>query len=418
MRLKRAFLLRRRIDRFVLLVGAAGLPFRHGITPLVAVLFAAIGVYLTAIRHRSARGGSPLFLILAAGYLGWTIFLILLRGEPFLENRQLGYSFLICLFAFIWSGMVLVRAPQDTFILGSRIGIVCAAIVTIFMQTIWNARFGMGGNPAPWSLVVSICAVAAIMPMKSAPSWAPNSSLYLLAGILLVAASATRATLAPLLLIFLVEAAWWLRKKSWAVRCATVSTGLFALVALSFVDPFYSVLHNRILPSIQFVLGNAPEWGGAGSDTIRLYMWLGALNAFAEHPLIGWGAERMSAVALQAPAMNEAIGQYKHVHNIFLDELIAQGLLGLGLLMGALSVALVHIYRQNGDSSVRLNIVYVTITVLSYGMMHNPLLHETTITGIFLYIGVLMAQTNRNRMFASYKITSTVAHGSTQSTDR
>lgn len=389
--------------------GAAGLPFRHGITPFVAFVFAGIGLYLVAIRHRTARVEVPLFFILAGGYLAWTIFLIAFRGEPFVGNRQLVYSFLICFFAFIGCGMVLVRNPLDMFVLGSRIGILFAAVVAIITECLWGARFGMGGNPAPWSLVVSICAVAAIMPMKSPPRLAPNSSLYLLVGIIPVAASETRAVLAPLLFILLVEAVRWLWKKDWAVRCAAAVAGLCALVALSFVDPFHSVLYGRVVPAIQFALGNAPGWGGGDSDTIRLYMWLGALNAFAQHPFLGLGAERMNAVVLMAPAMNEAIGEYQHVHNIVLDELISQGLIGFGLLMGALSTILVHLYRRNSDTSIRLNILYLTITVLSYGMLHNPLLHETTIAGIFLYIGVLTAQTSRNRMFASCKITRTSA---------
>ncbi|MHB2266538.1 O-antigen ligase family protein [Aliihoeflea sp. PC F10.4] len=405
MNFKRAFLFRRRIDRLVLIGGAAGLPFRNGISPLVAILFAIIGAYLAAVRHRSKRAVPSLFFLLAVGYLAWTVFLIAFRGDPFIDNRQLGYSFLIGLLAFIGIGMVLVRDPRDMFIFGSRIGIVLAVVVTIVIGIIGNARFGMGGNPAPWSLIVSICAVAAMMPMKSAPSWAPNSSLYLLAGILAVAASETRAVLAPLLLIVLVEAARWLSNKSWTVRATAAVAGFAALVALSFIDPFYSVLQGRIVPAIQFALGNAPEWGGGDSDTIRLYMWLGALKAFLQSPLIGLGVERMDAVVLLAPAMNEAIAQYQHVHNIFLDELISQGLIGFALLFGALWTAVVHLYRRNADTSVRLNIAYVTVTVLSYGMVHNPMLHETTIAAIFLYIGVLMAQTSRDRMSAAYKIT-------------
>ncbi len=403
MTIKRIFLFRRRIDRFFLMGGAAGLPFRNGITSLVAFLFAGIGLYLVAVRHRSARVGSPLFLILASAYFAWTLLLIAFRGEPFIGNRQFVYSSLIWFFAFIGSGMVLVRNPLDMFVLGSRVGIVVTALVAIFTSAVWGVRFGMGGNPAPWSLVVAICAVAAIIPMKLPPRWAPNSSLYLLVGIIPVAASETRAVLAPLLLILFVEALRWLWTKDWSVRCAAAVAGLCVVVALSFFDPFHSVLYGRIVPAIQFALGNAPDWRGGDSDTIRLYMWLGALSAFAQHPLIGLGAARMDAVALMAPAMNQAIAQYEHVHNIILDELISQGLVGLVLLIGALATALVHLYRSNVDTFIRLNIVYVTITVLSYGMLHNPLLHETTIAGIFLYLGVLMAHTSRNRTLARCK---------------
>ncbi|MET0168839.1 MAG: hypothetical protein ABW191_00415 [Aliihoeflea sp.] len=84
-----------------------------------------------------------------------------------------------------------------------------------------------------------------------------------------------------------------------------------------------------------------------------------------------------------------------------------QGLVGLVLLIGALATALVHLYRSNADTFIKLNIVYVTITVLSYGMLHNPLLHETTIAGIFLYLGVLMAHTSRNRTLVHCKVTGT-----------
>lgn len=404
MTLKRIFLFRRRIESYLLIAGAAGLPFRKGITPLIAIVFAAIGIYLVVARHRSARVGSYLFIILAFAYLVWTLSLIAFRGEPFIGNRQVVYSSMICLLAFIGSGMVLVRHPLDAFIVGCRVGTVAVAIVAIFASIVWGVRFGMGGNPAPWSLVVSICALAAIIPVRLPPKWAPDSSFYLLVAIIPLAASETRAVLAPLLFILMVEAIRWLWTKNWAVRCVASVAGLSVLVALSFVDPFHSVLYGRVLPAIQFGLGNAPGWGGGESDTIRLYMWMGALHAFVQHPLIGLGAARMEVVALAAPAMNEAIAQYEHVHNIFLDELITQGLIGLVLLIGALSAALRHLYRENGDTFIRLNIFYTTLTVLSYGMLHNPLSHETTIAGIFLYIGVLMAHTSRSRMRVLSKI--------------
>ncbi|MHB2265054.1 O-antigen ligase family protein [Aliihoeflea sp. PC F10.4] len=395
---KRLLLFRRRYEHYFLSLGAAGLPFRNGVTTVIAIIFAVIGIYLAAARHRSTRYQSWMYIGLTVGYFIWSISLIVIRDQPILGNRQITYSLLIGILAFCGSGMVLVRRPVCAFVVGSRIGVILAAIISVISRFIWESRFGMGGNPAPWALIVSICAVAAIMPMKSAPSWAPNSSLYLLAGILAVAASETRAVLAPLLLIVLVEAARWLSNKNWTVRAAAAAAGFAALVALSFIDPFSSVLHGRIVPAIQFALGNAPEWGGGDSDTIRLYMWLGALKAFLQSPLIGLGAERMDAVVLLAPAMNEAIAQYQHVHNIFLDELISQGLIGFVLLFGALWTAVAHLYRRNADTSVRLNIAYVTVTVLSYGMVHNPMLHETTIAAIFLYIGVLMAHTARHRI--------------------
>ncbi len=91
----------------------------------------------------------------------WSLGLILFRGEPFQDNRQIGYTLLITVFAFAGSGMVLVRDPLRAYVLGARVGTLLAVIAAVYLSATDGGRIGIGGNQAVFAFVAGVAAISA-----------------------------------------------------------------------------------------------------------------------------------------------------------------------------------------------------------------------------------------------------------------
>lgn len=403
----RTFLARRRIDDKFLAIGSAAMPFRHGITPLVALIFSAVGLYLVAGRHRSARFKPKWFIVTALAYAGWTLTMIAVRGDAFFDNRQVTYTVLIALMAFMANGLVLVRDPLRSMVIGARIGTLAVAAAALASSFSAIDRFGMGGNPAPFAMIVAITMVAAILPLANAPRWAPNSRLYLAAGAIAIFASQTRAVLVVLPLIIAAELFFWLRSKPARTQRIGYALAAAAAIALVSVGPVNRMIEERFLPIAYYYAGDSSAWQNSATGDLRLAMWQGAAHAIAERPLLGHGEDKMARVVALAPDLQEELRIFAHVHNFLLDEWLARGIIGLALLLATLALAFGHLLRHVESPELFRNVVYVGLVALSYGMLHNPLLHETTIIALFFYVGVLIAHTFRRMRRAAYRDGST-----------
>lgn len=398
----RHFLKRRRWDGWALALAGAALPLRQGITPVLSVVFAVIGIYLVIVRHHGARRLAPWFTGLAVAYFGWSLLVTAWHGDPFLDNRQTTYSLLIALLAFIANGLVLVRDPRRFLVVGSRVGVVVAALAAYAFSFLGEYRVGLGGNPAPFAMVATICMIAAILPIRNAPRWAPNSLLYAVVGAAPVFFSATRALLVVVPVVLVVEYVVWLRGKPWRFQIAGAFAGAFLAVAAVSVGPVHDQIKNVFVPVVLHYTGLESETWNSTSGDVRLALWQGSATAIAQSPLVGYGEARMPAVVSHAPPM-EGLDLYTHVHNMVLDEALLHGLPGLALLLAILVVGLRSSYVNAGDGAGKRNVLYFALAVLAYGSLHNPFLHETTLSGIFLYMGVMIASAARNERRAVLK---------------
>lgn len=390
----RSFLLRRRIDGWLLLAGAVSLPLRISLSAVAMVLFSCIGVYLVAIRHRSVRLFSNRFQLFAVLYAIWSCGLILWRSDDPLGDRQLGYSLLFALFAFAGPGMVLIARPMRMFVLGSRIGVVLALAAALALSAHYGGRIGLGGNQAVFAFVVGVAILAATISVDQPPRWLPNGPLYLIVGTAIVLLSETRSVMAVIPIFAMIEIVIALRKYS---SRAKIGIGVAVFVVLVGVAPQAEhFIHHRISPMIKYYSGLSDHQDTSGK--IRRAMWNGALDVIAEHPITGVGsAAKMDAVNAKLSAENKLSDRFIHVHNSFLDELLNHGVIGLSLMLAALVSAIGFIWRHNAMAGAKRNLAYFVGLILAFGMLHNPFLHESMLGAIFLYIGVFHASISRRR---------------------
>ncbi len=399
---KKSFLMRRRVDSWVIGAASAAMPVRIGLGPLILFIFSCIGIYLACGRHATTRMFAKKFYLFIILYAVWSLGLILFRGEPFQDNRQIGYTLLITIFAFAGSGMVLVRDPLRAYVLGSRVGTLLAVIVALYLAVTNGGRIGVGGNQAVFAFVAAVAAISAAIPLRKAPRYLPNGPHWLVLGFTAVLTSETRAVIVVLPIFAAVEILIFLRRFSIRQQGAAYAVLFAAIAALVVVGPVGDIISKRFSGMVEYYdTGRASNWEDKVSADIREAMWKSASSVIVAHPLTGVGSySKMDYVRAEAGDKAAMLDGFRHVHNTVLDELLNDGIVGLIFMAGAFISIFVYLWRTADSWTMRRALLYFAVVCGSYGMLHNPLLHEVTISSTMFFLAALNAAASRRIMAA------------------
>lgn len=144
-------------------------------------------------------------------------------------------------------------------------------------------------------------------------------------------------------LFLIVSYAW--KHVSWRMPLIGLCLILIAAYGLVYVNRDHQLLQKNYI--VQRMTDFSLE-----NETIkaRLVMWRTAWEGFKENPILGWGRENFSIVFNThfQPAFNQAgvgEGWEDRTHNIFIDELVHGGILGLAVYL-ALFVAIFLAVRK------------------------------------------------------------------------
>ncbi|UZD70398.1 O-antigen ligase family protein [Brucella sp. JSBI001] len=394
--------MRRRVDSWVIGAASAAMPVRIGLGPLILFIFSCIGIYLACGRHATTRMFAKKFYLFIILYAVWSLGLILFRGEPFQDNRQIGYTLLITIFAFAGSGMVLVRDPLRAYVLGSRVGTLLAVIVALYLAVTNGGRIGVGGNQAVFAFVAAVAAISAAIPLRKAPRYLPNGPHWLVLGFTAVLTSETRAVIVVLPIFAAVEILIFLRRFSIRQQGAAYAVLFAAIAALVVVGPVGDIISKRFSGMVEYYdTGNSSNWEDKVSADIREAMWKSASSVIVAHPLTGVGSySKMEYVRAGAGDKAAMLDGFRHVHNTVLDELLNDGIVGLIFMAGAFISIFVYLWRTADSWAMRRALLYFAVVCGSYGMLHNPLLHEVTISSTMFFLAALNAAASRRVMAA------------------
>lgn len=398
--LKKSFLVRRRVDKWVLSIASAAMPIRLGLGPAFLFIFSCLGIYLAACRHGTARLFAKKFYIFILLYAVWALGLILYRGEPFSGNRQISYTLLVTVFAFAGVGMVLIKNPLRSYVLGSRAGVLLTVMAVFFLVAVEGGRIGVGGNEAVFAFVAGIAAISAAIPISSAPRYLPNGPHWLVLGLAAVLPSETRAVLVVLPVFAAVEIVFFLKKYSLKRQGAIYAALFTALAALVIVGPVGDAISKRFAGMVEYYdTGDSSKWEDKISADIRQVMWKSAVVIIEQHPLAGVGSYgKMDMVRAQAGEQGAMLAGFRHVHNTVLDELLNDGIIGFVFLFAAFIAIFIYLWRTADSWAMRRALIYFAVICGSYGMLHNPLLHEVTIASVMFFIAALNAAASRRVM--------------------
>lgn len=398
--LKKSFLFRRKVDPWALGLGSAAMPLRFGLGPVLLFVFSCVGIYIAAGRHATARLFASKFYIFILLYAAWSLGLILYRGEPIHDNRQIGYTLLIAIFAFAGPGMVLVRDPLRAYVLGARVGVILAAVIALFLAVTDGGRIGIGGNQAVFAFVVGVSAISATIPLRRAWRYLPNGPHWLVLGLVAVLTSETRAVIVVLPIFAAVEIILFLRRFSVRQQGAVYAALAAALAALVVVGPVGEVISKRFSGMVEYYdSGDSSQWEDKISADIREVMWASAVKIIGQHPLAGVGSYgKMDLVRQQAGDKASMLAGFRHVHNTILDELLNDGIVGLFFMGVSFITIFVHLWLAADSWAMRRALIYFALICGSYGMLHNPLLHEVTISSTMFFLAALNAAASRRIM--------------------
>ncbi|WP_149744816.1 O-antigen ligase family protein [Rhizobium sp. RU35A] len=398
MTVKRLLLLRRRIDPLLVGLSAVLFPLYMPAPVAVAVIFGACGLYVAFSSRRRLRRQmtSPAGMVMV--YTLFSAALMLVRGEFNLDNRQLGFMGLLLGVSFISPGLCLVRRPLRHFVIGARLGSVATFLLALTVAMILAHapdRYGGGGNAAIMAFLVLIGALVASIDLEKPPRFLPNGMQYLALSSFPVFLTETRAVLVLVPTIFLVE--FFCRTEQWRphLRKTRFVMLLAGLVALLLLPQVREMLIERFFSVYDYYIDGG-EHADMVSGDIRLTMWQAALVVIGDHLVSGVGLMRMFGLMTEAAGDHASLIEgYKHVHNFVLQELLANGVIGLLLLASIPVVFLATVWRKTPDAVLRRSAVYVLGSLGAFGLLHDPFYHELCLSTIMLFVGVCLAQFHR-----------------------
>jgi len=287
-------------------------------------------------------------------------------------------------------------------VLGARAGTLLAVIVALYLSVTDGGRIGVGGNQAVFAFVAAVAAISAAIPLRAASRYLPNGPQWLVFGFAAVLTSETRAVIVVLPIFAAVEILIFLKRFSIRQQGAAYAVLFAAMAALVVVGPVGSIISKRFAGMVEYYdTGHAAAWEDKVSADIREVMWRSASHVIAAHPFTGVGSySKMDYVRAEAGDKAGMLEGFRHVHNTVLDELLNDGIVGLIFMAGAFISIFVYLWRTADSWAMRRALIYFALVCGSYGMLHNPLLHEVTISSTMFFLAVLNAAASRRIMAA------------------
>lgn len=236
-------------------------------------------------------------------------------------------------------------------------------------------------------------AVASVRKQRRAP-------LLAAAGVLMVSAvfATQRAALLGVLLTGVILVVAWLTPSGRERRELRSREGIVALmcvaaallvgtIALTTADRF-----NSRLPGVEAVDATFNRQGKAASADARVAQWEVAEDLIAEEPLLGRGLGFVYDYYSPGPRVTVVTTL---THNIGLDVLLRAGIVGLGLLIGAIVLSLAEglsVWRRSADDAVAalaLGCTSVLMALLLKGMVESVFEKYRLMVLMCIVIGVV-----------------------------
>jgi len=292
--------------------------------------FVAAVIWAVLDRRPRAHGWLSAFLVLMA--VAWAVHLLLYRyhGDAFNYNALLYVPILFLIWwkppakdeawaavsVFAWTvsivlvgtrllesvGVLSVRNQTDALIAFDTENYFLPLNPVLGIEGRWPGPFGHNGDTAMMGALLIVIAVA---------RWRRSSWVFLTVGVLTLLVTSGRASIgaaaAGLLIIFMFREGSFM----WLSRAVRIPIGIIALA------------------SGAWVLINRPA-GMTGRNTI----WPAFFELWQESPWIGVGG---SGIATG----NEWTIQFQHAHNMYLNDLTREGLLGAGIQYAAVALGVV-----------------------------------------------------------------------------
>jgi O-antigen ligase len=165
--------------------------------------------------------------------------------------------------------------------------------------------------------------------------------------------------------------------------------GFISIVAILFTISNINTVQKRIMNEKDvyksiFQENKAIEMSSIG---IRVNSWLDAKDWIARHPIIGLDSEAISEVIQQSKRFNSDLKkQYGHLHNFFIETLVAYGFVGLFLIFAMYYFIIKSIKSSDLPEEEKKYYLLLAICFLTYWIVINNFeTFNSRIIGVFTH---------------------------------
>lgn len=291
---------------------------------------------------------------------------------------------------------VLRRAAKPGWAARFFAGAACGAILAALIVTIAAPyslelhRSGLSGNPlilALGGLVTGLLCLHGALFFRGRMRWLLVTGA--LAAVIVILTSGSRGPLLSFGVVALLYAVIMGYRhfglKRMLGRLLLLVVILAGIITLfSRFDPYFS---NRFDLAVERLANPVGGAAGGGSIATRLILYEGGFRAFLDNPLTGHGRQNVLAAArANSDGASEWYFRYTHLHNGYLTDLVASGVLGLLSLVAVLVIPLIVFWTARP-----LVFGSVLCLVLAYGLygMTNLLFYHDVVTLLFLAVVVV-----------------------------
>ncbi len=183
---------------------------------------------------------------------------------------------------------------------------------------------------------------------------------------------------------------------------------LVALIALPHTNP----IKERILETGADLtsLSQGELNSESTSFYTRMQMWKNGIDAFSKSPIIGWGD--ITAIKNNSPDQwraLDAVDNFNHLHNEYLDALAKHGLVGFIALMALFLIPLKYFLNlmQRGNEEATIFAaagVVLILCVMVFGLTQTFMAHNSGTTIFAFYLIIIRAYTKRFALLGHDKI--------------
>jgi O-antigen ligase len=331
------------------------------------IYYSIHGIFFTKSILQHIHDIGKIFPILVFGVLA-----ILIKKDTIkVTHKALSYVAILSIYFTIILALIFRYCLPEIIVLGE----------TFTQKTGVMSRLEMGtGNALPFGTIFVTFAFMTCLDIqnKSLIEKITSFSALILAVLIVAFWNGSRGPLlvtAPLILLMF----WFLYEKGkLSKNWVYLRSGVIAITVLVFlysmIQSFGYDMSTNMANGLKQIVVGGPKNNSVG---IRLTLYQASLDAFSTRPFSGFGIGNIFESIVDFLPKSSKL-QFSHVHNMFLNHLLAGGLFGLLFLFLLIFSPIINLWGNSEKSStddIYLSLI-ITITVLGTGMSNVLFLHD------------------------------------------
>ena len=338
---------------------------------LVLVILAIVGIFV-AISHKISPfsiSQLKLFNWLTLSYFLVICISILFSGKAselaHFISRELYYLFA----PFVALAIFKARVNISILLYGVKVGLILLAALVYFNTNTFDVRYSGSMNATAYGNITGAMLLFSIAKISQETLTEKLFTLFafFLGGLALIASGTRGAWIGVLITMFVYILIAYKKGELKSLLKFIGLTVLMAIVLVNFVK--FPNMENRVLLAKQQVINWVSGKDNKSSVGLRMEMWSASIKQInQELPLTGFGYRNVNPVIVKhaSKEVQSKIIRFNHVHNTYLQHLVAEGVLGLiailALLLLPLRVFFVKI-KDKKDNIVTASTMGVVLMV-------------------------------------------------------